>query len=121
MLSPARCLLLTLAAALALPAWAVNTLFLGNAPLARMTSEDVDIFHDAAVAALETGEDGKTTGWKNPTTKAWGRLTPLNRYESSAGQCRDLRIQNWAGGIAGAAATVTVCKSASGEWKAKSE
>jgi surface antigen len=115
-----RSSILAVTAAIAIPAFAANTLFLGNAPLARMTAEDVDIFHKAAVATLETGEDGKPAKWRNPQTKAWGRLTPLNRYDGPEGPCRDLQIQNWAGGIAGSA-KLSMCRTASGDWKVKTD
>jgi surface antigen len=108
-----------LAASLALagPAFAANLGFLGNAPISRMTKEDVDILYKTAVEVLETSRDGDGQEWENPATSAGGTLRALDSFTGSAGErCRHLRVNNRAGGLRNQS-VVTVCKQPDGQWK----
>jgi len=114
-------LLLTSTGLLTNTASAANALVLGNAPISRMNTQDVDLLFAAAQAVLDVGEDGVGRRWENPRTGAGGTLTPVRTYTGDSGPCRDLMVENRAGGITGPAMTVSVCRAANGEWKLKAD
>jgi surface antigen len=109
----------TLAACLALAGGALhaaNLGFLNNAPLSRMTAEDVDILQSALNDALDNGADGQPTDWANRDTGAGGTLIPLESYDGAGGQrCRRLRVKNHAGGLK-AENVLALCRQPDGTW-----
>ena len=119
-----HCLLKLFLLSIALPcsnaALAANLNFLGNAPISRMTQEDIDIFYGAAVKALDSAADGEGRRWENPKTRAGGTLTPLKTYPGPGGRCRDLQVENSAGGLSNRT-VVSMCKQADGAWKTGAE
>lgn len=98
---------------------AVNSTFLRFSPIASMTPEDVKIFHGAIVQVLENAQDGVSEPWNNPATGAGGVLTPLKTWGPTATRCRDLQIQNHAGGETGVPGVFTLCRQTNGGWRAK--
>lgn len=110
-------LVVTLAMLCAGAALAANTTFLGDAPISRMTAEDVDILYAAAIRVLDSGADGVAQTWENRATGAGGVLTPLNSYTRGATPCRDLHVRNHAREIQGQGTVLTMCRTADGEWK----
>jgi surface antigen len=94
-------------------ALAANLSFLGNAPISRMTQEDIDILYGAAVEALDSAADGEDRRWENPKTRGGGTLTPLKTYPGPGGRCRDLQIENSAGGLRNRV-VVSMCEQADG-------
>ncbi|MGQ0578235.1 MAG: hypothetical protein ACT4PQ_04910 [Betaproteobacteria bacterium] len=119
-----HCLLKLFLLSLALPysaaVLAANLNFLGNTPISRMTQEDIDIFYGAAVKALDSAADGEQRRWENPTTRAGGTLTPLRTYPGPVDRCRDLQVENSAGGLSNRV-VVSMCKQADGAWKKTAE
>jgi surface antigen len=115
------CLVSMVAALCAGHALAANTTFLGDAPISRMTAEDVDILYDSAMRALDESPDGVARRWENPATGAGGVLTPLNTYARGANRCRDLHVKNHAREIQGQGTVVTLCRTADGQWKGGAE
>jgi surface antigen len=97
---------------------AANLGFLGNAPISRMTPEDVDILYQVVTETLERAEDGAGTGWSNPATGARGTLVPLDSYTGSGGErCRHLQVDNEAGGLHNKS-VFELCRQPDGAWKA---
>jgi surface antigen len=95
-----------------------NLGFLGNAPISRMSAEDVDLLYTAVTNALDRGEDGTATRWGNPSTGASGTLVPLDTFTGPGGQrCRHLQVDNQAGGLHNKS-VFELCKQADGTWKA---
>jgi len=116
----ARIRIFTLAAlaAIAASTHAANMSFLGNAPISRMTEEDVDMFYAAVQETLEKSPDKSRAGWENPTTGASGTLVPLDTFAGPAGEpCRHLQITNRAGGLR-SQHVFTLCKAIDGSWMA---
>jgi len=108
-------------AAISVTAHAANMGFLGNAPISRMTEEDVDMFYQAVQETLEKSPDKSRTGWENPATGASGTLLPLDTFAGPAGEaCRHLQITNRAGGLR-SQHVFTLCKGTDGSWKAVAE
>jgi surface antigen len=113
--------ILVLACSIFGAALAANLGFLGNAPISRMNQEDVDILYKAAVDVLDKGADGVRVGWENPKTDAAGTLRPLDTFKGPAGEvCRHLQIDNRAGGLRNQT-VLTLCETADGTWKAKTD
>jgi surface antigen len=102
-------------------AHAANLGFLGNAPISRMTAEDVDLLYAAAVDALEHSANGVRTGWENPSTSAAGTFMPTQNFSGPAGEhCRQLQVTSRAGGLRNQL-SLPLCKQPDGTWKIKTE
>jgi surface antigen len=102
-------------------AHAANLGFLGNAPISRMTAEDVDLLYAAAVAALENSDNGVRTGWENPATDAGGTFMPVQTFDGPAGErCRMLQVTTRASGLRNQLA-LPLCKQPDGTWKMKAD
>jgi surface antigen len=102
-------------AAVVLPAYAWNTSFLREAPLAYFTDKDWSLFKDALYRALNDGADGAAVAWSNPSSGAGGEVTPLNTREVDGMRCRNTRLVSRAQGLNGQGEYL-LCKTADGEW-----
>jgi surface antigen len=100
------------------PLHAVNTFFMDNMPIARMSSEDIDILLRAVNETLDQAPDGTTRRWDNPDTGAGGLLTPRNSYKDKDRDCRDLEVENHAGGMTNRS-VIPACRQPDGTWKAR--
>ena len=97
---------------------AANLGFLGQAPISRMTAEDVDLMYQAAVDALDNTPDGGRRGWENPSTSASGTMMPLATYTGPDGMtCRTIRVLSHAAGLKNQS-VFDLCKQPDGRWKA---
>lgn len=97
------------------PAPASNLQFLRDAPVAKMTKDDLALFQSNLRAALDQNADGSTRRWENPATGASGTLTPVSTYEQDGATCRRLEIVNTVQGITGRS-TFNMCRQADGTW-----
>ena len=97
---------------------AFNTLFADQLPIGRMNQEDIELLLAAVDDTLERAADGSTREWRNPKTGAGGYLTPRASYRDAGLRCRDLAVENRAGGMHNRA-TLSVCKQPDGSWKVK--
>jgi surface antigen len=98
-----------------------NLGFLGDAPISRMTKDDVDILYKAATETLDSNADGKPRKWGNPVTGAGGTLTPVDTFTGPDGaRCRHLQVNNHAGGLKNKT-RLAMCKQADGSWKASNK
>jgi hypothetical protein len=98
------------------PSHGFNTLFADKMPIGHMTREDIAIMLAAAYQALDDLPDGATSRWGNPKTGAGGYLTPRATYRETGLACRDLQVENSAGGLSNRS-VFGVCKQADGTWK----
>ena len=101
-LMPAAAALL-LGALLQTEAFAFNTQFLDDAPIARFNKKDIEIWLDTLSDTLDNGEDGVEVKWENPKTGHNGTIVPLNRKTHQGMDCRDVDIRNFAGNFTGRA------------------
>jgi len=111
--SAAAALLLTVTAN------AANMWFTRDMPIGHMNAEDVSIMQGAVFTALDTAPDGEKRSWANPKTGAHGDFMPRSTFEDSGMRCRELDIENSAGGL-NHRSLLTLCKTAEG-WKIKSQ
>jgi surface antigen len=98
------------------PSYGFNTLFVDKMPIGRMTTEDIDILMAAAYKALDDLPDGATSHWENPKTGAGGYLTPRATFRESGLACRDMQVENSAGGLSNRS-VFSMCKQPDGTWK----
>jgi surface antigen len=96
---------------------AANTWFTRDMPISRMNAEDIGIMQSAVFETLDTAADGQTRHWENRKTGAHGDLTPRATFTDAGMRCRDLEIENSAGGLNNRS-NLTLCKTADG-WKIK--
>jgi surface antigen len=99
-------------------AGAANSWFMRDMPISKMNAEDVAIMQGAVFAALNSAADGEAGHWQNSKTGAHGDFTPRSSFMDSGLRCRDLEIENSAGGL-NHRSMLTLCKTAEG-WKIKS-
>src|SRR5690242_12295273 len=99
-------------------AGAANMWFARDMPISRMNAEDVAIMQGAVNAALDAAADGEARRWENSKTGAHGEFTPRSSFTDSGMRCRELEIENSAGGFNNRS-LLTLCKTSEG-WKIKS-
>jgi surface antigen len=109
------CVALLTLVALSAPVSASNIQFLRDAPIAKMTKEDLALFQTNMREALEQDPDGTTRRWENPNTGASGTLTPVSTSEQNGVKCRRLDIVNTVQGLT-ARSTFNMCRQADGTW-----
>jgi len=97
---------------------AANSWFTRDMPISKMNAEDVAIMQSAVFAALDSAGDGEVGHWQNAKTGAHGDFSPRSSFMDSGLRCRDLEIENSAGGL-NHRSILTLCKTAEG-WKIKS-
>jgi len=93
-----------------------NMRFLDNAPIEKMTREDLALMLNNSNEALSRNADGETSGWANAKTGASGTATPLRSFTQQGMKCREAQYTNHAGGLNGGG-RYTLCRAAGGTWK----
>ena len=107
---------LALAALLACaPVHAINEMFAKDAPISRMTKEDLDIAGAVMRKALDEGKDGQLFEWNNPKTSASGTVTALKAFDKQGMHCRGAAFSTSAGGKS-SRSEWNLCKTPEG-WK----
>ncbi|MCX7272057.1 MAG: RT0821/Lpp0805 family surface protein, partial [Burkholderiales bacterium] len=97
------------------PASAQNLGFMKDAPIARFTDQDMQLFKQTLNDVLDDSKLGEARSWSNPDTKARGEVTAIKSFERDAVPCRRVAIKNWAKGRS-ASGQYNFCKQASGQW-----
>jgi surface antigen len=117
---PMTSLRLAVFAALAAASVAVhaqsNMAFLKDAPIQKMTQEDIALMLKNSNEALSRNANGETSGWANAKTGASGTATPLRSFTQKGMKCREAEYTNHAGGFNGGGKFV-LCRAADGSWK----
>ena len=113
-----RILLPVLALALTAPAYAMNMSGFKDAPITRLTGEELKAFRAAVMKTLDDTPDGTTVEWKAPKTRFVSKITPQKSFGEGNLRCRDATIESDAHdrfqrGL------YTFCKQANGEWQFK--
>ena len=110
---------LALALALTLcPAWALNMNGFKDAPITRLSPEEVKEFRGVVMKALDEGKDGSTVEWKAPKTKFVSKITPQKTFTDGKMNCREATIESdshdrFQRGL------YTFCKGQKGDWQFK--
>jgi surface antigen len=98
------------------PAWALNMSGFKDAPITRLTGEELKAFRAAVMKALDEAPEGKTIEWKAPTTPFVSKITPLRSFTDGKRPCREATIESDARDRYQRGVYV-FCKAANGEWQ----
>ena len=110
-------LVLTLIVALC-PAWALNMSGFRDAPVTRLSADEVKEFRATVMKTLDSGADGTTVEWKAPKTKFVSKITPQKSFADGKSKCREATIESdshdrFQRGL------YTFCKGEQGDWQFK--
>jgi surface antigen len=94
---------------------AINEMFADDAPISRMTQDDLRIAGEALRNALDSGRDEQVHAWKNPKTTASGTIVPARAFERQGMRCRGVKLSTTAQGRT-SSTEWNVCKTPEG-WK----
>ncbi len=111
--------LLIVLATLAAPAFAMNMNVFKDAPMTRLTSEELKTFAKTIQNTLETGADGVTVEWKAPKTPFTSKITPVSTVTEGKRKCRDTTIESEAKDRF-QRGTYSFCKAEAGQWQLRS-
>ena len=100
------------------PAWALNMSGFKDAPITRLTGEELKAFRAAVMKVLNETPEGTTVEWKAPKTPFVSKITPKKSFTDGKQQCREATIESdardrYQRGL------YTFCKQANGEWQFK--
>ena len=103
---------------IAAPAWALNMSGFKDAPLTRLTGEELKAFRAAVVKVLDETPEGTTVEWKAPKTPFTSKITPRKSFTDGKQQCREATVESDAHDLL-QRGLYTFCKQANGEWQFK--
>ena len=100
------------------PASALNMSGFKDAPITRLTGEELKAFRAAVMKILDETPDGATVEWKAEKTRFVSKITPLKSFKDGTTPCREATVESDAHdrfqrGL------YTFCKQANGEWQFK--
>ena len=111
-------LALALAGVMTLPAHAINVSGFKDAPITRLTGEELKAFRAAVMKTLDEAPDGTTVEWKAPKTRFASKISPQKSFSDGALKCRDAIIESDAHDLF-QRGLYTFCKGAKGDWQFK--
>ena len=100
------------------PVWALNMSGFKDAPITRLTGEELKAFRAAVMKVLDEAPEGKTIEWKAPTTPFVSKITPTRSFTDGKRPCREATIESDARDRFQRGLYV-FCKAANGEWQFK--
>jgi surface antigen len=111
-----RGLLASMLVAAACPAWALNMSGFREAPVTRLSTEELKEFRGVVMKTLDETKDGVTVEWKAPKTRFVSKITPEKTFTDGKAKCREATIESDAHdrfqrGL------YTFCKGEKGEWQ----
>lgn len=107
--------LLLALAGIAMPGWALNMSGFKDAPMTRLSADEVTQFRAVVIKTLESAPDGSTVEWKAPKTPFTSRITPSKSYSENKRKCRETTIESESKDRQERGAYL-FCKAAGGEW-----
>lgn len=100
------------------PAWALNMTGFKDAPITRLTGEELKAFRAAVMKTLDETPEGTTVEWKAPKTRFVSKITPTRSFTDGKQQCREATIDSDAHDLQ-QRGVYTFCKQANGDWQFK--
>ena len=98
------------------PAFGLNMSGFRDAPVTRLTEEELKAFRAAVMKVLDETPDGTMVEWKAPKTQFTSKITPLKTYAGEKYPCRDATIESEARDRF-QRGRYTLCKGRNGEWQ----
>jgi surface antigen len=75
-------------------AFAINASVFLDAPITRLSVEELEAFTAFVDKTLEESPDGKTVEWKAPKTRFVSKLTAGKRFTEAGRTCREVTIES---------------------------
>ena len=100
------------------PASALNMSGFKDAPITRLTGEELKAFRAALMKTLDETPEGTTVEWKAPKTPFVSKITPTRSFTDGKLPCREATIESDARDRYQRGLYV-FCKAANGEWQFK--
>ena len=99
-------------------AHAVNMSGFKDAPITRLTGEELKAFRAVVMKSLDETPDGVTVEWKAPKTRFASKITPQRSFTDGKLKCRDATVESdahdrYQRGL------YTFCRTAKGDWQFK--
>lgn len=98
------------------PAWALNMSGFKDAPITRLTGDELKAFRAAVMKVLDETPDGTTVEWRAEKTRFVSKITPRKSYTERQVKCREATIESDAHDRF-QRGTYYFCKAANGEWQ----
>ena len=98
------------------PVWALNMSGFKDAPITRLTGEELKAFRAAVMKVLDETPEGTTVEWKARKTRFVSKITPTRSFTEGKQQCRVATIESDARDLL-QRGVYTFCKQANGEWQ----
>jgi surface antigen len=98
------------------PALALNMSGFRDAPITRLSAEELKAFRAEVMKILDETPDGTMVEWKAPKTPFTSKITPLKTYSEGKFPCRDATIESDARDRF-QRGRYTFCKESNGEWQ----
>jgi hypothetical protein len=91
--------------------------FIADAPIAKFSDQDRELFYAQALAALNDAADGEDVAWSNPASFARGVVTPVRTVTDPVyGLCRQVRVSNEVGTVR-RSGLYRACRASNGTWR----
>ena len=100
----------------AFPAWALNMSGFKDAPITRLTGDELKAFRAVVMKALDDAPEGTMIEWRAPKTPFVSKITPGRRFSSGQQPCREATIESDARDLL-QRGVYTFCKQPNGEWQ----
>jgi surface antigen len=100
------------------PALALNMSGFKDAPITRLTGEELKAFRAAVMKVLDETPEGTTVEWKAPKTPFVSKITPKKSFTDGKQQCREATIESDARDLLQRGLYI-FCKQPNGEWQFK--
>jgi len=82
------------AAAVATTAFAINTSVFRDAPITRLSQDELEEFKAFVHRILDDAPDGKTVEWRAPRTRFVSKVTPHNSFTENGNRCRETTVES---------------------------
>ena len=99
-------------------AWAINVSVFQDAPITRLSGDELKEFFGVIETTLDATADGATVEWQAPKTQFVSKITPQKSFTDGKLRCREATIESdakdrYQRGL------YTFCKGAKGGWQFK--
>jgi len=97
-------------------AFAANLAFLRDAPITRLSQDELATFKAFVMKTLDEDPDGKTVVWKAPKTRFTSKITLDKSFEDSGRRCRTVKVASDSHDLQ-MSGTYMLCKVSNGDWE----
>jgi len=95
---------------------ALNMSGLKDAPITRLTADELKAFRATVMKVLDETPNGTTVEWRAPKTRFVSKITPTRSFSEAGLRCREATIESDAHDRF-QRGRYTFCKGAKGDWE----